>query len=265
MSRGSVENHLYVVAPRARERDEYAPEENQRDPLEALVASLEYSHAQTAALDVAAREGIGQMTTAELVAERTRLSEVIHDAARRGGGELVRVRAQLAEAERSVADARQRMEATGTSAAAAVYAQACERAAQLAGRERHFVARDESGVSILRPQNLTRFRAISEELDRRRAVRARAAVVERPEYLSRELGSYPQHRGERREWNRAARRIESYRQDFGIADQESALGGEPAEMRQRAALRAVERDVERARHRLARAPERVAPSSRELR
>src|SRR3954471_3517115 len=95
MSRGSVENHLYVVAPRARERDEYAPEEKRRDPLETLIASLEYSHAQTAALDVAAREGIGQMMTTDLVAERTRLAEESRGVPpRRHGDELARVRAQ---------------------------------------------------------------------------------------------------------------------------------------------------------------------------
>src|SRR5436305_6857775 len=54
MSRGGTENHLYVVASDVLERDEYAPSQKRRDPLEALAASLEYSKAQTAGLDVIA-------------------------------------------------------------------------------------------------------------------------------------------------------------------------------------------------------------------
>jgi hypothetical protein len=270
MSRGSIENHLYVVAPRARERDEYAPEENRRDPLEALVASLEYSHAQTAALDVAAREGIGQMTTPELAAEQTRLAGAMDGAAHRpGGGQLERVRAQRAEAERSAAEARRSMENLERGARgavdAAVETQARERVAELADHEARLAARDASRSSTVDPQILVRYGAIGEELDRRRAARTRAAVLERPEYLVRELGPYPDRRGERRDWYRAARRIETYRQEFGVTDQRRALGAVPSDVHQRPARREAERVVERARRRLVRAPERERTSGRELR
>src|SRR3954462_15644316 len=110
MSRGSLENHLYVVAPRARERDEYAPEEQRRDPLEELVASLEYSHAQTAALDVAARDGIGRITTADLIEERARLADGLIDTPPGRNGELARLVVRRTEAERCAAAARERVE-----------------------------------------------------------------------------------------------------------------------------------------------------------
>jgi hypothetical protein len=173
MSRGSVENHLYVVAPSARERDEYAPGEERRDPLDALIVSLEYSHAQTAALDVLAREGIGQMTTTDLVAERTQLAEALGGPAPRGGaGELQRVRAKRAEAERALAQAGYR--ADSGPGDAAIEAQARERAARLAGREEHLMARAAGRPAAVDPQMLTRYRAMGEELDRRRGARARA-------------------------------------------------------------------------------------------
>ena len=264
MSRGSVENHLYVVAPRGRERDEYAPEEKRRDPLEALVASLEYSHAQTAALDVVAREGIGQMTTTDLVAERTQLAEAIQSVAPRGRGEeLNRVRAQRLEAERLATEASRGSKPCREDPA--FEAQARERVADLADREKRLTARDPSSGSKVDPQVLARYKAIGEELDRRRAARVRAAVAERPEYLTQELGPYPSRRSERREWHRAASRIETYRQDFGVKDRQRALGGEPRELHQRVARRDAQRDIERARRRLLRAPKRERTRERELR
>jgi conjugative relaxase-like TrwC/TraI family protein len=144
MSRGSRENRLYVVSPRARERDEYAPVEHRPDPLERLRMNLGHSRAQTAAIDVA----------------------------------------------------------TGGSA--------------------------------------------GDELDRRRASRVRATLIERPEYLLRELGPYPDRRSDRRAWERAATRIDSYRARFGVDDPSRALGDEPRELRQRSARRETQRNVDRA-------------------
>jgi hypothetical protein len=261
MSRGGLENHLYVVAPRARERDEYAPEEQRRDPIEALVGSLEYSHAQTAAVDVAACDGIGRMTTAELVAERARLAERVVDPPKGRSGELARLGGRRTEAERSAAVARERVEelerqpggtrrgsTQSVTAARALADQAEERAAQLRRRDDEL---ERSMVDLRQPaashaQDAVRYAAIGDELHRRGRARARAAIVERPEYLVRELGSYPLRRSERRIWDRAARGIESYRQEFNVRDRTSALGEEPRELRQRQAWRASRHLVDRA-------------------
>jgi hypothetical protein len=265
MSRGSVENHLYVVAPRARDRDEYAPEENRRDPLEALVTSLEYSHAQTAALDVAARDGICRMASADLVAEQSRI------AARLGGShgqraELKRVTARRIEADRGVADAARHTIRPGAAgrdahemaAEHALEAHARERGRDLAARE----AELKRSISACGPasfesaEQLARYGAIREELDRRSHGKLRAAVIAKPGYLVNELGPYPRLRSKRRAWHRAAMRIESYREQFGVADRHSALGSEPSEVRQRVAWRESRREVERSLRKLARGPER---------
>lgn len=51
MSRGRVENRLYVVAAATRERDEYAPAAQRRDPLDRMRTALDHSRAQTAAIE----------------------------------------------------------------------------------------------------------------------------------------------------------------------------------------------------------------------
>jgi conjugative relaxase-like TrwC/TraI family protein len=271
MSRGSVENHLYVVAPHARERDEYAPEEKRRDPLEALIASLEYSQAQTAALDVAAREGIGQMTTRELTAERTQLGQRIGAAGPAGGSaELERLTAQRADAEQAAAEARRRVDnlerrglarhrhrrgdADALTAERALAAQAEERVIQLAAREKLLGGSPGSTPAGIDPQDVVRYKAIGDELDRRQRARVHIALIEQPEYLVRELGPYPRRRSERRVWDCAASRVEEYRYEFSINDQERALGPEPRDLRQRAAFREARRDVDRAQARLDRVP-----------
>ena len=282
MSRGSVENHLYVVAPRARERDEYAPEEKHHDPLDALIASLEYSHAQTAALDVAAREGIGQMTTTDLVVERTFLEQRIGTAAPAGrSARLERLRSQQADAEHAAAEARRRvhnLEGRGAarhgrrggnadplSAERALEAQAEERVLQLRAREELIGGSPRNNPPGIDPQDVARYKAIEDELDRRRRARVRVAQIEKAEYLVRELGPYPRRRSERHAWDRAASRVEKYRYDFDISDQQQALGPEPRERRERAVWQDARRDIDRAQSRLSWIPLRSAHQERELR
>jgi conjugative relaxase-like TrwC/TraI family protein len=269
MSRGSVENHLYVVAPRERERDEYAPTHKQREPLEALIGSLEYSQAQTAALDVAARDGIGRMTTVELAAERRRLDDGLGDARERSG-ELERVSARHAEAEQALADARSRIQSAGGNAEAAdhaIEAHARERARELAARKAELenAAATPGRRSVESIEDVVRRAAVGDELDRRSRGSVRAAVVARPDYLMNELGPYPHRRSKRRAWQRAAMRVEGYRQEFGIRDQQRALGDEPRELRQRSAFRETRREIERAQRQLSRERGRQAARGRELR
>jgi conjugative relaxase-like TrwC/TraI family protein len=277
MSRGRVENHLYVVAPRAHDRDEYAPAEPERDPLEALTSSLEYSQAQTAAVDVIVRDGIARMTTSDLVAERTELAGRLRTDAEPPREDVERITRQRFEAEQAADDARRRIEggqggekrrARETSAAdRAIEAQARERARQLAAREREMNRTTPRTTRSLtdRVQDATRYRAISDELDRRRAAAARLAVIRRPEYLVRELGPYPERRSERRVWQRAAMRIEAYRHDFGISDPRTALGDEPGALSQPFAEREVRREIERVRRHLGREHRRRLARGRALR
>jgi hypothetical protein len=201
------------------------------------------------------------MTTADLVAERARLAERLVDTPNGRNGELARLAERRTEAERAAALAGERVEelerelpgkrrgSTGSvTAARALADQATERAEQLRRREDEL---ERSMADVRRPaasqaQDAVRYAAIGDELDRRGRARARAAIVERPEYLVRELGPYPARRSERRVWDRAARGIESYRYEFGVKDRTSALGEEPRELRQRQAWRATRQAVDSA-------------------
>jgi hypothetical protein len=71
-------------------------------------------------------------------------------------------------------------------------------------------------------------------------------MIERPEYLLRELGPYADRRSERRAWERAAKSIDSCRARFGVDDPSRALGDEPRELRQRSVRRETQRNVDRA-------------------
>jgi hypothetical protein len=190
-----------------------------------------------------------------------------------GSGELERVRARRAAAERSAAERHQRLEgsrrgavrgarggADPDAAERALEAQTGERAAQLAAREEHLVARAARRSSTVDSQSLVRFTAINDELERRRATRTRAAVIERPVYLIRALGPYPRRPSERSAWRRAANGIETYRNDFGVCDEQQALGSEPGDSRQRAIWRDVRHQADRVRtplaHALVRSPGR---------
>src|SRR5438309_6574562 len=78
-------------------------------------------------------------------------------------------------------------------------------------------------------------------------------LIGKPDYLTGELGPYPDRPSQRRTWERAATRIEMYRESFGVTDEKSALGEQPREHRQRDAWRIARRDIDRAARELGRA------------
>src|SRR5207249_100184 len=146
---------------------------------EALIGSLEYSKAQTAALDVVAREGIARTTTTELVAERTELAQRLGEEVGDRRGEHERLAVQRSNAERAAAEARQliddpdrtsvgggRKEGQPSAADRALEAQARERVDRLAARERDLKrASGGRGRSAAdRAQDAVRYSVIGDEL-----------------------------------------------------------------------------------------------------
>jgi hypothetical protein len=131
------------------------------------------------------------------------------------------------------------------------------------------VARDPSGDGVEEEAALAADSRIvddclSELDDRERLARTRFALVERPDYLVRELGPYPHRRSKRRIWRQAAHRVETYREDFGVKDTERALGTQPVDLRQRAAWRDAQRAVDDARCAMSREPSRARERARYL-
>jgi len=94
------------------------------------------------------------------------------------------------------------------------------------------------------PQHRARLSAIQDELSRRRARVGRAVDVEPPRYLAAELGPVPERLSERRVWQRTARRIAIYREDFAVTDPDRAIGAETRDLRQREAWRITRGDID---------------------
>ena len=258
MSRGRVANHLYVVAPRSVDRDEYAPAGERRQGLEALPAAMGRSRAQAMASDAATHHALAALSTAELARQRDQLQSS-HSERTRIERELEAVVAQRrqaesmsaskSEAERTRGFGRKRADAEPTAQERAVAAQAADRTQALAQREAQLRARLAQEPARA-PEGRARLSAIGAELESRQGSAARTVAVQPPAYLLAELGPVPERLSQRRAWHRAARRIEMYRQDFDVNDPETALGAQPRELRQRDAWRIARRDVDAVREEL---------------
>lgn len=254
MSRGREANHLYVVAPRSVDRDDYAPAAERRHGFEALTGAMGRSRAQAMASDAATDQAVAAMPTAELVRQRDRLQSSHSERTRleRELDALVAQRRQAestsavkSEAERTRGFGRKRAGAGPTAQERAVAAQAADRARALAQREAHLRAQLAQGPAR-GPEGFegrAGLSAIGAELERRQGGAARTDAVQPPAYLLDELGPVPDRLSQRRAWSRAARRIEMYRQDFDVNDADRALGAQPRELRQRDAWRIARRDV----------------------
>lgn len=223
---------------------------------------------------MAAREGIRGMTTKQLVQQRSRLAGELEDVLPSvRENQLASLASERIEAERIAAQAEQRASEIEAQTPRRHWSRnpelASERARAVQARERasERAAQGEqlnvSGLELAQhAETLGRYVAIGEELDRRRQNAARAAAIEKPAYLTAELGPYPEWPSHRRTWERAAIRIEMYRESFGVIDEKSALGKEPREHRQRDAWRIARRDVDRALRELGRAQARARDQAR---
>lgn len=104
------------------------------------------------------------------------------------------------------------------------------------------------------PSDQTRLSLIENELNSRRARTVRALDIEPAAYLVAELGPVPDHLADRKVWQRAARRLVTYRENFDVRDPHRALGPEPRELRQRDAWRTARRDLHEAHAQLNKQP-----------
>ena len=73
----------------------------------------------------------------------------------------------------------------------------------------------------------SRYHAIIWELAWRRQADAHALEIEQPGYLIKSLGPVPITSHGRRAWRSAAIQIEAYRDWYGVADHDDALGPQP--------------------------------------
>jgi hypothetical protein len=241
------------------------------DAVERFVAQAERSHAQHAAIDRVHRQHAAALSLAALHREADRLERL---AARAPGPHLQR---ELAHAEERLADTQQIATAAAQRRAHVeaelhgrrrpsrddrrelAQAQTIERDAQIAvGQAAERVHERRARVQSDRwplehAEDLARLAAVRDEIHgraQRQVLRARH--IEGPAYLLDELGQRPDAPNARGAWDRAAIRIEHYRNSFDISDPHTALGDRPDELRARAAHDQARRDVGAAQARLAR-------------
>ncbi len=273
MSRGRVANHLYVVAPTDTDRDEIAPAAERRRGLRAVTGALGRSRAQALASDAAPDEALAALPTEELVRQRDEVQADTFEQARIAR-ELSAVIAQRQQAERAASASpepqtgRSRLRGKGREAASApteeaLTAQAADRARALAQRETELRAQLAQRPDADSDPAAT-LRAIDDELARRHSRATRVVSIEPPPYLVAELGPVPERLTQRRAWQRAARRVEMYREDFDVKDRHSALGAQPRELRQSDAWQIARRDVDVVRAELQRDRETERVPSRSL-
>lgn len=262
MSRGRLENRFYVVAPAARERDEIAPSDPERSPTSSLTRALSQSRAQTAASDAALASSLASTPTAELVRQRDELSSDERATANLAR-QLHAVRAQRERAQRILDQHRTtptperepRSSREQDVRGAAIAAQAADRVRSLADREDALHAQlERADATTHAPSDQARLPLVENELNSRRARTVRALDIEPAGYLVAELGPVPDHLADRKVWQRAARRVVTYREDFDVRDPHRALGSEPRELRQRDAWRIARRDLDEAHAQLHKQP-----------
>ena len=241
-----------------------------QDAFERFVAQAQQSRAQHAAVDEPHREWAASLSLADLHTQAERFERVAARSPRpRLERELAQAEITLAGAQRTAAVAAERrvgLEAQlqaqrrpGRDAKRELaQAQAIEHDAQVAAgkaAERVHDARaclQADRWPLEHAEDLARLTAVRDEIltrAQRQVIRARH--VEVPGYLVDELGERPGAPKARGTWDRAAIRIEHYRNSFDVTDPDSALGPRPRELRALGAYDQARRDIDAAKARLA--------------
>jgi conjugative relaxase-like TrwC/TraI family protein len=253
LSRGRTENRLYLVAPAPPERDEYAPPEPPKDPLEGAIAALGRSRAQQMAVDV---ERLAQAQALPDARLRQALEQAERDV-RAADLSSKRLEAQMERVKRKrlAVQARasklallaerddQGPEHDQTEALVKQIRRLGEREEQLAGR-----VAESSSAHLSEPELTSWAAALDAEYQARTDLVVRTSIAHPPRYILESVGQRPERPTHRAAWYRAVRHIEAYRYRFGVTDPEWALGNEPtSDLSRLAAFRAARRSVDEVR------------------
>jgi conjugative relaxase-like TrwC/TraI family protein len=228
-SRSREESYFYASPEISLDREEFAPAS--RAPAEGLdhiAAAAERDGAQLAAHDEALRSRFSPLSTQDL--HRLR-----RESAAEGHAE-VQVERSRDELTERIADQDRLLEST------------IEQTERLPRLSREWRERERARIADLADSSAERANRLEAEREALPAPefggRAEVAVIDHliaerehaallaaqiapPPYITAELGERPTEWGKRREWDGAVREIESYRQQHGIRDRDTAFGPEP--------------------------------------
>ena len=261
LSRARQETRLYaVVGPEPQGGGELdLPDREQPDGYLQLAQALSRAGGQTLAIDTPSRLDMGQLSTAELRAERDRLRRQLDQAPRDGTRELARATAHRQQAEAALAAYQQ---PTGQQPAGMLrflrrgdqpggmpggLAVATQQASRAHDRERELRQHQQrrqgwlEANAHLGPQ----YRQVVRTLAWQRRATGLAAEQDRPGYVIQALGPVPESTRGRRAWRHAAAEIDQYRRAYHISDPDRALGSDPRDPTQRADRQRARTAIER--------------------
>jgi len=264
LSRGRIENRLYLTAP-TNDRDEIAPAEPPNDRLTTLTRALQRSRGQQLAIDTTSPDAdLTAQPTALLRREHAELTQ------RHAGGNNARTdereraalerqrrqaHATLDSATRRAQEADQRGDRPAAAHQGALADHANQRLHQL---DAHISRLDRRQQNPSAPSEveLVRYAAVTAELDHRDHVQRLALVSDPPAHLTAALGPVPVGLDARERWQQTAGRIERYRDHYEITDPEQALGENPQDLRQRSYWRQLRHEIQHGRESITREPHR---------
>ena len=228
MSRSREETYLYATPEIQAERAEYAPKPAERDAIGHIGDAAARDRAQTAAHDEALRSELARLPTPELMARHRELRAPSRFEARAERA-YERQQEHVAQRERHYMEAVARREAVEDLGWRA-------RRQQLPGaEEREWAYRDRlhEATAELRelapPSTAVRreHEIAGQNLAEREEKMLLASRLAPPAYVVKELGERPTDPEKARAWDRGVREIESYRNERGVTDKDSALGRRP--------------------------------------
>jgi conjugative relaxase-like TrwC/TraI family protein len=254
LSRARYDTRLYaVVGPEPQGGGELdLPDREQPDGYVQLARALSRAGGQTLAIDTPSSLDLGQLSTAELRAERDRLRGQLDEAPRDRSRELARASAHRQQAEGALAAQQQpggrqppgmlgwlRRGGDQPAQIPGGLAVATQQANRTHDRERELRQHQQhrggwlEANAHLGPQ----YRQVVRILAWQRRATGLAVEADRPGYVLEALGPVPESTRGRRAWRQAAAEIEQYRRSYQITDPDRALGPEPRDPGQRAARR----------------------------
>lgn len=271
MSRGRNDNRLYVVGGIDPEREELGGEvTGVTDPLKELVAAVGRSRAKDLALDSYELEEIRNLTSAQLRQQWEETRSIVDEMPRSVDGDAAQLKAERERLEnmlgrqnniksqlvdqlramsilerrrdrQSVRDLQGRVDDAedGASAATAALKELEQRELESARTQ---ARRDE--WLLENAPSVRRLDALGRELWWREQQQALAAEVAMPQYLVGAVGERPRKPSERAAWHESVKAIESYRERWGVTDQDHPLGDRSDADEQEIDREGVERQLE---------------------
>lgn len=235
MSRSREETYLYATPEIQAERAEYAPKPHERDAIGHIGDAAVRDRAQTAAHDEALRSELAQMPTPDLMKRHEKLDAPSRSEAR-AEQTYERQQQHVAERQREYAEAiahREAVEDLGWRARRQMLPGAKEREGMLGERLAEQTVKLD-GLAPASTEVRREHEIVGQLLAEREEKMLFAARLAPPAYVINELGERPDEPGKGRAWDRGVREIESYRNERGVTDKDSALGKRPEDEFERA-------------------------------